>query len=248
MTLAQGLTAIIVFWAVVGGIGASLLLPAMQSLIHGNFEGRPRQGYAWSAAAAIAARSARCSGGSSPPTCRGGGFLLEVVSSRRAVRHRLVRDVPYTGHRPSTWSARLLSVCWHGRHRAGILVWQEGGESSARCCRSGDRHGGLAWWLRGASAREADALDAGPVPLQAFRFVISQQTLQQIALGGAMIALPIYLQMVLEYKRPAGRPVPRPALAEHVRRGAAGREEGGNAAPEQHHPVGFALLTVGCCC
>src|SRR5262245_13059052 len=39
MTLAQGLTAIIVFWAIVGGIGASLLLPAMQSLIHGNFEG-----------------------------------------------------------------------------------------------------------------------------------------------------------------------------------------------------------------
>src|SRR4051812_1363688 len=39
MTLAQGLTAIIVFWAVIGGIGASLLLPAMQSLIHGNFEG-----------------------------------------------------------------------------------------------------------------------------------------------------------------------------------------------------------------
>ncbi len=39
MTLAQNLTAIIVFWAIIGGLGASLLLPAMQSLIHGNFEG-----------------------------------------------------------------------------------------------------------------------------------------------------------------------------------------------------------------
>ena len=39
MTLAQGLTAIIIFWAILGGLGASLLLPAMQSLIHGNFEG-----------------------------------------------------------------------------------------------------------------------------------------------------------------------------------------------------------------
>ena len=39
MAFAQSLTAIIVFWAVVGGLGASLLLPAMQSLIHGNFEG-----------------------------------------------------------------------------------------------------------------------------------------------------------------------------------------------------------------
>src|SRR4051794_34306177 len=32
MTLAQNLTAIIVFWAIIGGLGASLLLPAMQSL------------------------------------------------------------------------------------------------------------------------------------------------------------------------------------------------------------------------
>src|SRR5215216_1548486 len=39
MTLAQSLTAIIVFWALVGGLGASLLLPAMQSLVHGNFDG-----------------------------------------------------------------------------------------------------------------------------------------------------------------------------------------------------------------
>src|SRR5262245_28430456 len=39
MTLAPNLTTIIIFWAVVGGLGASLLLPAMQSLVHGNFEG-----------------------------------------------------------------------------------------------------------------------------------------------------------------------------------------------------------------
>src|SRR4026209_372552 len=39
MTLAQGLTAVIIFWAIIGGLGASLLLPAMQSLVHGNFEG-----------------------------------------------------------------------------------------------------------------------------------------------------------------------------------------------------------------
>ena len=43
MALAQGLTAVIVFWAIVGGIGASLLLPAMQSLIHGNFDGAARK-------------------------------------------------------------------------------------------------------------------------------------------------------------------------------------------------------------
>src|SRR6266702_505238 len=47
MSVAQGLTTIIIFWAIVGGIGASLLLPAMQSLIHGNFQGAAqRQAYA----------------------------------------------------------------------------------------------------------------------------------------------------------------------------------------------------------
>jgi MFS family permease len=57
MTLAQGLGAIIVCWAIIGGLGASLLLPAMQSLIHGNFEGKERKKvYAMvGAAAAIAA-------------------------------------------------------------------------------------------------------------------------------------------------------------------------------------------------
>src|SRR5690606_24583296 len=39
MTLAQSLAAILIFWAIIGGIGASLLLPSMQSLIHGNFSG-----------------------------------------------------------------------------------------------------------------------------------------------------------------------------------------------------------------
>ena len=57
MVLAQNLTAIIVFWAIIGGLGASLLLPAMQSLIHGNFTGAAqKQVYALvGAAAAIAA-------------------------------------------------------------------------------------------------------------------------------------------------------------------------------------------------
>ena len=36
MTLTQSLAPVIIFWAIFGGIGASLLLPAMQSLIHGN--------------------------------------------------------------------------------------------------------------------------------------------------------------------------------------------------------------------
>src|SRR5690242_4689725 len=47
MTLSQSLLPIVIFWAIIGGLGASLLLPAMQSLIHGNFEGpMQRKAYA----------------------------------------------------------------------------------------------------------------------------------------------------------------------------------------------------------
>ncbi len=72
MTLAQDLTTIIIFWAIVGGLGASLLLPSMQSLIHGNFEGAAQKRvYALvGAAAAIAAAVGPLIGASSPPTFR----------------------------------------------------------------------------------------------------------------------------------------------------------------------------------
>src|SRR3982750_1231113 len=68
MTLAQNLTAIIVFWAIIGGLGASLLLPAMQSLVHGNFTGSAqKKAYALvGASAAIAAAVGPLLGGVVP--------------------------------------------------------------------------------------------------------------------------------------------------------------------------------------
>src|SRR5207344_3555670 len=101
MALAQGLTAIIIFWAIIGGLGASLLLPAMQSLIHGNFEGAmQRKAYALvGASAAIAAAVGPLLG----------GFITTYLSWRVAfgcevviiaivlAGSRLIKDVPYTG-------------------------------------------------------------------------------------------------------------------------------------------------------
>ena len=74
MTVAQSLTAIIIFWALIGGIGASLLLPAMQSLIHGNFEGAAQRRSTRSSGPRPRSppRSGRCSEASSPPISRGG--------------------------------------------------------------------------------------------------------------------------------------------------------------------------------
>src|SRR4051812_37129076 len=76
MVFAQGLAAIIVFWAFVGGLGAALYLPAMQSLIHGNFEGKEQaKVFAMiGAAGAIAAGGgALIGGGRAPPASVGGG-------------------------------------------------------------------------------------------------------------------------------------------------------------------------------
>ena len=74
MMLAQNLSTIIIFWAIIGGLGRALLLPAMQSLIHGNFTRRAqKRAYALvGASAAIAAAVG--------PTA--GGFLTTYLSWR----------------------------------------------------------------------------------------------------------------------------------------------------------------------
>ena len=109
MTLAQDLTAIIIFWAIIGGLGASLLLPAMQSLIHGNFVG-PAQKKVYAlvgAAAAIAAAIGPLSAASSPPTSRGGwpssSRSSSSPSSCRASGS--CRTCPTRAHAPWTGSA-----------------------------------------------------------------------------------------------------------------------------------------------
>ena len=174
MTLAQSLTAIIVFWAVIGGLGASLLLPAMQSLIHGNFEGAAQKKvYALvGAAAAIAAAVGPLLGGfittylswrvgvpargrrSSPSCCRASGCV-----TRRAV------------HRVATGRRRRRGPLGprHGRHRArhpGVAGGRRGGRRAPdrRC----GRDGRVARLLAGApQARgEADADRPRPVPVE----------------------------------------------------------------------------------
>ena len=70
-----------------------------------------------------------------------------------------------------------------------------------------------------------------------FRLGISQQMLQQIALGGTMIALPIYLQMVLEYNAmQAGLSIAPLSLSMFGVALLAGKRAG-RRRPSAHHPV-----------
>lgn len=205
MALAQTLTAVIIFWAIIGGLGAALLLPAMQSLIHGNFEGpAQRKAYALvGAAAAIAAAVGPLLGGFITTYLSWRvAFLLEVAIILVVLSGlRLVHEVPYEGPRNLDLLGALLSILGMGGLVLSILAWQEGGESVGLLLAIGAVSLSLlAYWLV-SRKRQAKPilLDPDLFKAKGYRLGISGQMLQQIALGGIMIALPIYLQMVLEY-------------------------------------------------
>jgi len=251
MTMSQSLLPIIIFWAIIGGLGASLLLPAMQSLIHGNFQGAmQRKAYALvGAAAAIAAAIGPLVGGFittylSWRVAFGGEVLIIAIV---LIGSRRVHDVPYTGDRRIDGVGAILSALGMGGVVLGILVWEEGGEAVAALIAVGVvALGSLAWWLVRRKREGKPALiDAGLFRSKYFRLGISSQTLQQIALGGLMIALPIYLQMVLEYNAmEAGLSIAPLSLSMFGVALLAGRRAG-KRSPSKIIAAGFLLLVVG---
>jgi len=251
MVLAQSLTAIILFWAIVGGLGASLLLPAMQSLIHGNFEGdEQRKAYALvGAAAAIAAAVGPLLGGflTTYLSWRVGFALEDVVILIVLSGIKLVREVPYTGDRHIDFVGAVLSVVGMGGIVLGILVWQEGGESVAALLAVGlFGVGGLGYWLvRRKREGKAALIDPDLFKSALYRRGITGQMLQQISLGGMMIALPIYLQMVLEYNAmQAGLSLAPLSLSMFGVALLAGKRAG-DRRPSSIIRFGFLLVTVG---
>lgn len=251
MTLAQDLTTIIVFWSLTGGLGASLLLPAMQSLIHGNFEGAAqKKTYALvGAAAAIAAAIGPLLGGfvTTYLSWRVGFFLEVVIIAVVLANIRLVHDVEYTGVRRIDLVGAGLSVLGMGGVVLGILVWQEGGELVGMIISVGLLGlMGLSFWLRHRKREgKLPLIDPDLFGFPHFRLGITQQMLQQISLGGAMIALPIFLQMKLEYTAMlAGLCLAPLSLSMFATALLAGRRAG-NRRPSNIVLIGFLLSTIG---
>jgi EmrB/QacA subfamily drug resistance transporter len=251
MAFAQSLTAIVIFWAVLGGIGASLLLPAMQSLIHGNFEGaEQKKVYALvGAAAAIAAAVGPLLGGFITTYLSWRvGFVLEVVVIAIVLSGiKLVRDVPYTGPTGVDLVGAVLSVLGMGGIVLGILVWQEGGEAVGALLAIGAiALAGLAYWLvRRKHRGRPTLLDPELFRSKIFRLGISGQMLQQIALGGTMIALPIYLQMVLEYNAMQAGLSLAPLSLSMFAVALLAAKKAGDRRPSKIIRWGFVLLTIG---
>jgi MFS family permease len=205
MTLTQSLSVMIVCWALIGGLGASLLLPAMQSLIHGNFEGAAqKKTYAMvGAAAAVGAAIGPLLGGFVTTYLSWRvGFLLEAVIIAIVLFNiKLVVDVPFTGLRKIDAGGAVLSVFGMGGVVLGILVWQEGGQYVLLLIAIGAvALTALARWLiRRKQSGKTILLDPDLFKVENFRVGALAMVLQQTALGGAMIALPLFLQVTLEY-------------------------------------------------
>src|SRR6266567_1485006 len=251
MAFAQSLTAIILFWAVVGGLGASLLLPAMQSLIHGNFEGAAqKKAYALvGASAAIAAAVGPLFGGFVTTYLSWRvGFLFEVAVIAIVLSGiKLVHDVPYTGSRRIDLVGALLSVLAMGGIVLGILIWQEGGESVFGVLAIGAvALVLLVYWLRRRKRQgKPTLLDPDLFRSKVFESGVFGQMLQQIALGGTMIVLPIYLQMVLEYNAmQAGLSLAPLSLSMFVVAVLAGKKAG-TRRPSSIVRLGFGLYVLG---
>src|SRR3954449_6567179 len=181
MTLARSLVPVVIFWAIIGGIGASLLLPSMQALIHGNFTGSAqKQVYALvGAAAAIAAAVGPLLGGfiTTYLSWRVGFGVEVVVIAVVLLGIGRIKDVPYTGSRAVDPVGAVLSVVGMGGLVLSILVWQEGGEAVGALPVGGaPALAGLVFWLtRRKRADKPTLLDPGLFDSSGFRMGISQQ-------------------------------------------------------------------------
>ena len=251
MVFAQGLAAIIVFWAIIGGLGASLYLPAMQSLIHGNFEGKARaKVFALiGASAAIAAAIGPLLGGflTTLLSWRVGFVLEAVIIAGVLAGSRLIREVPYTGDRSVDVVGSILSILGMSLLVLGVLAWQEGGESVAALLVAGAAFSAalVRWLLRRKREGKATLFDVDLFKSELFKFGITQSIFQQIALGGLLIALPIYLQLDLGYNAlQAGLSLAPLSLTMFFIALLAGRRAG-KRRPSSLIRAGFLLLGVG---
>jgi hypothetical protein len=101
------------------------------------------------------------------------------------------------------------------------------------------------WLVRRKRAEKPTVLDPGLFKFPHFTAGVSGQLLQNVTLGGAMIALPIFLQMTLEYNAmQTGLTLAPLSLSMFAIALLAGRRAGSRR-PSNIILIGFALCAVG---
>jgi MFS family permease len=251
MVFTESLAPVIIFWSVLGGLGASLYLPAMQALVHGNFEGKTQaKVYALvGASGAIAAAIGPVLGGFLTTLLSWRvGFLLEAAVIAIVLSGSgLIRDTPFTGDRQVDYVGSALSVVAMAFLVLGVLVWQEGGDSVALLLVIG----GLAafalarWLVKREREGKPALLDPHLFRSKGYSLGVSGITSQQIALGGMLIALPIFLQLDLGYNAlEAGLSLAPLSLTTFAIATIASRRAG-RRQPSLLIKVGFVLTAIG---
>ena len=127
-------------------------------------------------------------------------------------------------------------------------MWQEGGEAVAALLVVGALGlGGLVAWLvrRRKPQVQLTLIDPDLFRSKHFRIGISQQMMQQIALGGTMIAIPLFLQMGLEYDAMATGLSLAPLSLSMFGVTLLAAKRGGDRRPSSIVRAGFALLLIG---
>ena len=250
MVFAQGLAAIIVFWAVIGGLGASLYLPAMQSLIHGNFEGKMRaKVFAMiGASGAIAAAIGPLIGGflTTLLSWRVGFALEAVIIAGVLLGSGLIREVPFTGDRSVDVVGSVLSVLAMSLLVLGVLVWQEGGESVGRFSSRGRRSrsrssGGSA----AASARARPRSSTRSLQVQALQLRNPPERPSECRPRRPPHRAAHLPPARSRVQRAGGRALPGAPLTDDVLHRAARGQESRAAAPGSLIRAGFGLLGLG---
>ena len=239
MTLAQSLTAVIIFWAIIGGLGASMLLPAMQSLIHGNFSG-PAQTKVYALVGAAAAIAAAVG-----PLL--GGFITTFLSWRVGLRaggrdHRRRAGQHQAGrrrgvHRSSGASTSVVPCCRCSAWAASCSAsWSGRRVASSSACSWSIGLAALValgfWLLRRRRSGKPTLINPDLFASKPFRLGVSSQMMQQIVLGGHDDRPADLPADGVRVQRDAGRAVDGAALVEHVRDRPAGREASGPASAE----------------
>jgi len=103
----------------------------------------------------------------------------------------------------------------------------------------------IRWLVRRKRQGKPTLLDPGLFSSAVYRLGISGQMLQQIALGGTMIVLPIYLQMVLEYNAMQAGLSLAPLSLSMFGTAILAEKKAGGRRPASIIRWGFTSLTVG---
>src|SRR6185436_19584715 len=141
----------------------------------------------------------------------------------------------------------VLSVVGMGGVVLGILVWQEDGDYVVLLITIGALAlWALARWLvRRHRQGKVTLLDPDLFRLPVFKVGIVGQMMQNVTLGGAMIALPIFLQIRLEYDAlQTGLSIAPLSLTMFAVAILAGRKSAGRPG-SQIIRTGFALSALG---